>query len=256
MQEIMIPMMVEVPVYDLDPEDYDHLITEDDEPVDNIPSEKQQRLLTESLYSSLAETDRKFLVCANVGIFALLKGSPVVPDVLLSMDVEVHEDWWAKAHRTYYIWEYGKSPDVAIEIVSNKVGDELGGKLKKYARMKVGHYVVYDPTHQLSAETLTIFHLDGLTYRRDEARYFPDVKLGLTLWEGEYEGIHTTWLRWVDELGNLIATGREGKEQERAAKEQERAAKEEERAAKEAALQRTAKLEALLRQLGQDPNQV
>ena len=29
-----------------------HLITEDDEPVDNLFSEKQQRLLTESLYTS------------------------------------------------------------------------------------------------------------------------------------------------------------------------------------------------------------
>jgi hypothetical protein len=30
----------------------DALITEDDTPVDNLPSEKQQRLLTEPLYSS------------------------------------------------------------------------------------------------------------------------------------------------------------------------------------------------------------
>ncbi|QLE39622.1 hypothetical protein FD723_03370 [Nostoc sp. C052] len=28
------------------------LVTEDDEPLDNLPSEKQQRLLTETLYSS------------------------------------------------------------------------------------------------------------------------------------------------------------------------------------------------------------
>jgi hypothetical protein len=32
--------------------DVDSLITEDDEPVDNLSSEKQQRLLTEPLYSS------------------------------------------------------------------------------------------------------------------------------------------------------------------------------------------------------------
>jgi hypothetical protein len=45
-----------VPPEVLDPADIapniDHIVTEDDAPVDNIFSEKQQRLLTESLYSS------------------------------------------------------------------------------------------------------------------------------------------------------------------------------------------------------------
>ena len=36
---------------DLSP-DISHLVTEDDAPMDNFPSEKQQHLLTESLYSS------------------------------------------------------------------------------------------------------------------------------------------------------------------------------------------------------------
>ena len=34
--------------------DIESLVTEDDTPVDNMPSEKQQRLLTEPLYSSWA----------------------------------------------------------------------------------------------------------------------------------------------------------------------------------------------------------
>ena len=33
------------------PPEFEALITEDDTPVDNLPSEKQQRLLTEPLYS-------------------------------------------------------------------------------------------------------------------------------------------------------------------------------------------------------------
>ena len=50
------------------------LITEDDTPVDNLPSEKQQRLLTEPLYSAWAGPGegRTFLAAANVGIFAHL----------------------------------------------------------------------------------------------------------------------------------------------------------------------------------------
>jgi hypothetical protein len=47
----------------------DHLVTEDDTPVDNIFSEKQQRLLTEPLYSSwgMAGERRPFVAMANVG---------------------------------------------------------------------------------------------------------------------------------------------------------------------------------------------
>ena len=47
--------------------DYDRLITEDDEPVDNLFSERQQKLLPDSLYASWNYT-KPFLACANVGI--------------------------------------------------------------------------------------------------------------------------------------------------------------------------------------------
>src|SRR5258706_3296477 len=76
----------------------DHLITEDDTPVDNIPSEKNQRLLTEPLYSSWAGPGegRVFLVAANVGLFRSMHQQAVVPDVFLILDVQMAKDWWAK----------------------------------------------------------------------------------------------------------------------------------------------------------------
>jgi hypothetical protein len=45
----------------------DDLVTEDDTPVDNLFSEKQQRLLTEPLYSSW-DAGRLFLAASNVGL--------------------------------------------------------------------------------------------------------------------------------------------------------------------------------------------
>lgn len=56
--------------------------------------------------------------------------------------------------------------------------------------------------------------------------------LSLTLWEGRYERRKTTWLRWCDADGNLILTGKEGREVEaaHAAREAEYAAQETERA--------------------------
>ncbi len=33
--------------------------------------------------------------------------------------------------------------------------------------------------------------------------------MGLTLWNGVFENLHGTWLRWCDESGNVIKTGDE-----------------------------------------------
>ena len=212
------------------PEVYD-LVTEDETPVDNLPSEKQQRLLTEPLYSSWAGPgkDRTFLAAANVGVFYLLRAPAIVPDVFLSVDVEVPDDWWQKEHRSYFLWEFGKPPDVAIEIVSNTVGNEDGEKKKKYARMLVKWYVIYDPQNQIMTDKLTVYRLRDFEYEQQEYAQFPSLNLGLKLWEGTYEGKPETWLRWMDENGDLILTGRERAEQERQIAEQQRQIADQER---------------------------
>jgi Uma2 family endonuclease len=112
------------------------LVTEDDTPVDNLPSEKQQRLLTEPLYSSWVGpgADRPFLAAANVGIFYLARNPAIVPDMFLSLDVQVAEEWWRKEHRSYFLWEFGKPPDLVVEIVSNTEGDEDRGKSRNMPR--------------------------------------------------------------------------------------------------------------------------
>ena len=69
--------------------DIQHLITEDEIPVDNWSSEKQRRLLTEPLYSSWTglEDGRPFLASSNVGIFAQARNPAIVPEMFLSLDV-------------------------------------------------------------------------------------------------------------------------------------------------------------------------
>src|SRR6267378_1565791 len=137
----------EEPIGPLKPEDWpqvDHLVTEDDTPVDNIYSEKQQRLLTQSLYDSWAgpSSGRSFITLANVGLFYGINQPPLVPDVLVSLDVELPMDIWEKRHRSYMIWEYGKAPEVVVELVSNKIGGEADVKLRTYARMGIAYYVI------------------------------------------------------------------------------------------------------------------
>jgi len=62
----------------------EQLVTEDEAPVDNILSEKQQRLLTEPLYGAWAGPQkstlghRSFLALSNVGLFYALREPPLV----------------------------------------------------------------------------------------------------------------------------------------------------------------------------------
>lgn len=230
-EKVLAPVAAEVQ-WTLPPEDWpkiEFLVTEDDEPVDSIFSEKQQRLLTESLYTSWSGPgdNRPFLALANVGLFYNINQPPLVPDALLSLDVRLPDDIWSKGNRSYFTWKYGKAPEVVIEIVSNRTGEEDGSKLRDYAAIGVAYYVIFDPEQHLSQEILRVF------VRRSPTGYqplsspfwFPQVQLGVTLWDGSYEGRQATWLRWVDADGRLIPTGAEriAQEHQRAEQEHQRA---------------------------------
>ena len=223
--------------------DIETLVTEDDTPVDNMPSEKQQRLLTEPLYSSWSGPGggRIFLAAANVGVFPEPRNPAIVPDMFLSLDVEPHPNWWDKAHRSYFVWEFGKPPELVVEIVSNQKGNEVGRKRRRYAQMGVEYYVIHDPLHQVMDDELRIYRLTGGSYERRESPWFPELRLGLTLWDGAFEAFRHRWLRWVDEHGTLIPTGRER------AEHAEQLLAEEHR--------RAERLAALLRRSGIDPEQ-
>ena len=237
--------------------DIQDLITEDDTPVDNLPSEKQQRLLTEPLYSAWAGPGegRPFLAAANVGIFYQVHHPAIVPDMFLSLDVQVAADWWQREHRSYFLWEFGKPPELVLEIVSNTVGEEDGRKKHTYAQIRINYYVIYDPLRQVMPDVLTVYRLRDFGYERQDTAQFPMLKLGLTLWEGQFEGKHDTWLRWTDEHGVLTPTGKERAEQEqqRAEHAEQRAEHAEQLLAQER--QRAERLAALLRQAGVDPEQ-
>jgi hypothetical protein len=228
--------------------DIEELVIEDDTPVDNFLSAKLQRLLVEILYSSWVSLgmDRPFIADADIGLFAQVGQPPIVPDVFVSLDVETPQDFRQKRNRTYFVWEFGKVPDVVIEMVSSREGNELGRKLHDYARLGVPYYVVFDPLRQLGDALLRVFGLhEGQSVPLAEPWLY-QVGLGLTLWEGSFEGLTTTWLRWCDQAGNLLPTGAERAEQAqlRADHEQLRA---------EQAEARADQLAAKLRELGIDP---
>jgi Uma2 family endonuclease len=212
--------------------DISNLVTEDDTPVDNFFSAELQRLLVETLYSSWAQTcDRKFVADANVGIFSAVKRPPIVPDMFLSLDVEVDRDFRQKSNRSYFVWEMGKPPDVAIEVVSNQFGNELDSKLRDYAAIGVSYYAVFDPFAQLGDRLLRVFGLHEGRYQEmspvlgknaQALFWLEQVELGLLVKSGEYEGKQDTWLRWCDRNGEIYLGGRELAKQAEASLSQER----------------------------------
>lgn len=251
--------------------DIDDLITEDDIPVDSVFAEKQQRLLT-SLYNNWSGPQNlapgnSFRVMANVGLFHTPNEPALAPDVMLSVNVKVPTT--EKEKRSYFTWVYGKPPDVVIEIISDRRGGEDSRKLILYAR-KVGvpYYVILDPLHKLSKQTLLVQYLHNGVYLPHHESWLDGVELGLRLWQGYYEDEKYNWLRWIDREGNLIPTSAEraGREHQRSEQERQRAEQEYQRAEQERqraeqecqrAEQESAKvarLAARLRELGIDPD--
>ncbi len=208
--------------------DVSHLVTEDDTPVDNPFCEKQMRLLTEPLHSSW-QPGMPFIAMANVGLYFSPNMPVFVPDVMVAVDVEQPADLLPKENRAYFHWLYGKAPDIVVEIVSNKEGEELTRKMTGYAHHGVPYYVVYDPEGHIQQTALRCFKLsfDKKRPRYVPIRnfYFPNAELGIVEWEGEYEGRPAPWIRWTDGSGNLIPTGAE-----RAVSEKKRADAEKKRA--------------------------
>jgi len=234
MNTIPEPSQTTASSWEIPPEalpDVENLVTEDDIPVDNIFSEKQQRLLTESLYAGW-RSDRPFIALANVGLFFGIHKPPLVPDMLLSLDVKMPGDVWPKVNRSYFVWEYGKPPEAVIEVVSNTEGGEDTHKLETYARIGVDYYAIYDPEGQLSKQALRLYKRYDTGYVITTERYLPKLGLGLTLWSGRYEDLDATWLRWCDQEGQVIPTGAEcaAMEVQRADHEMQRADHEAQRA--------------------------
>jgi Uma2 family endonuclease len=223
--------------------DISHLTIEDDEPVDNFQSEVQQRLLVEPLYSSAA-LPMPFLAAANVGLFYQFKEDPIVPDVMVSLNVQRADDFSEKRNRSYFAWEFGKVPDLCLEIVSNQEGDELivsrksqgkgrsRSKFDLYAQIGVGYYVVFDPLKQIQTSgemdgaLLRVWAINGQGYaeitpvqglvQAGDWVWLPNLGIGLCLWEGMFEEeVSRLWARWCDRQGRPINTGAEGQRQAR-----------------------------------------
>jgi len=216
------------------------LLTEHDVLLSNLFCAKQQRLLVEPLHSSWAGLGegRPFLVEANLGVFYSVHRPPLVPDVVFSADVRLPDEAWTRTKQAYCIWDYGRPPTIVIDIVLDQQSSKGEPRMREFDWMAVPYFIVVDPMAQLGPEPLRVYIRAG-KYEPFPQAWFARQGLGVRLWQGEYEGLARTWVRWCDQAGNVIPTGAE------------RAAAAEQRAVQEH--QRAARLAAQLRALGVEP---
>ena len=197
-----------------------HLITEDDTPVDNRHSERQQHLLPTILYASWPE-GKPFEALSNVGLFHSIAEQAVVPDFMLSVGVKPRPVSDKKVDKSYFTWIYGKPPDLVVEEVSNRKCGELSRKKALYAKIGVPYYVVFDPFLKLGRPNrkreLRTFVLTGGRYTEaTSAHWFPLIGLGLTVWTGSVGDLDGRWLRFIDIDGKLLPTSEESAERAKA----------------------------------------
>jgi hypothetical protein len=119
---------------------------------------------------------------------------------------------------SYVTWDEGVNPYVVVELLSpgtekEDLGQTEAGegepptKWDVYERiLKVPYYVLYDRYSNM----LRGFHLVEGQYQvmvpENNRFWMPELKIGLGLWQGEYEGRTRPWLRWFDNEGLWIPT--------------------------------------------------
>ncbi|UZQ52951.1 Uma2 family endonuclease [Trichothermofontia sichuanensis B231] len=208
-----------------------------DDPVDNINQPMLAAALTESLQlaGKLPETA---LTPTNYGICATVNGQVVVkaPDWAFIPHVWVDR---AEVERSYTPRLQGDIPAIVLEFLSDTEGHEYSvketyppGKFFFYEQiLQVPNYGIFDP----ATGALELYRLrDTGRYRLespDSAGRFwlPEMALWLGVWQGGRENRSGYWLRWWDELGNLLLWGSERLQLEAERTEQERQRAEQER---------------------------
>lgn len=160
---------------------------------------------------------------------------------------------------SYVLWQEEVSPTVIVELLSPGTEKEDLGQTESLDGEPPTKWEVYERILQVPYYVLYDRYSDTLRgYQLHEGRYqpipietnciiwVPEFNLGLSLWQGEYQGITRQWLRWIDHSENWIPSPLEQSEQQRQQIEQQRQQLE----------AKAARLAEKLRELGIDPDDI
>jgi Uma2 family endonuclease len=227
----------------------------DDTPVDN----EFQNLIPNLLLAVLNiiwrdRTDWYFGV--DMGIYHTTDDnlrSPIIPDGFLSLGIERFKG--TKGRLSYVVWEENNQvPQLVIEVVSHSYGEEYGEKLKKYARLGVLYYVIYNPDYwrRDKHDAFEVYRLVAGNYVRQAGNrvWLPELGLGIGHEFGQHLGWQREWLYWYNEQGDRYPTPEERAKQAEARAEQAESRVEQAESRAEQAESRAERLAKRLQALG------
>ena len=133
---------------------------------------------------------------------------------------------------------------------ANREGSEVE-KARRYARLGVRYYVIFDPERWLGDRVLRGYVLHGLSYvELLDLSWLEELGLGLVTWQGRCEDMEGLWLRPCGRDKALLPLPTEVAEAAQSRAEAAQAQVEEERARAEQERARAERLLARLRELG------
>jgi Uma2 family endonuclease len=236
----------------------------EEEPVDN----ESQPLLAGALRESLelsAFIQPEMLIVSNFGLCATVNDTLSIkaPDWLYVTSVQKSEV--IRDRRSYTPVLEGATPSVVMEFLSHNDSGEYSvkrnyplGKWFFYEQiLHVPVYVIFEPV----TGELEVYYLQGdryeLTQPNAEGHFWIEaMKLYLGVWQGKKEQRNGYWLRWWDELGNILPWAVELVEQARLRAEQAQQVADQERLRAEQANERAEKLANYLRSQGINPDEL
>ena len=243
----------------LEPPDHLGLPDSDGRIVENFNEHPQGQVLSDCLLDLLARKhpDGRFALGRDSGIYyRWVPDEPlagvIVPDWMYIPDVPPNLE--GHVRRSYVLWKELVPPQIVLEFASGDGTEERdrtpeAGKFWIYERkVRPAYYGI----HVVGTSELELHRMVRGRFQRmkpnERGRYpIPTLGVELGIWRGWVENIHDLWMRWFDEQGNMLPSGRE-----RVVLEAARAEAEAARAEAEAA--RANRLTAQLRALGITPD--
>lgn len=205
--------------------------------VKNFQEHPQSIILTDSINPILQRIhpDGQYAIGQDCGIYWRETDPPeqgaVAPDWFYIPHVPPLLD--GRYRRSYVLWREYISPFIALELASGSGAEERDqtplsrtsevkatkpGKFWVYEQvMRIAYYGIY----QITNGHLEVYHLVDGYYQQilaNERGHYAIETLGVELgvWQGSYQNQVQLWLRWWDGKGNLLLTGAERAEIEKA----------------------------------------
>jgi Uma2 family endonuclease len=188
------------------PPTQDELPYSDGEPMESWRHVLQLRLLLDILMLAWEHRDDVFV---GANMFVYYSPHQVKTEDYRGPDMFVVLGVPRGDRKSWVVWEEQKGPDVVIELLSDTTAhlDRTEKKQIYQDRLRVPEYFWYDPySGELAGWALREGVYEQIRSDADGSLSSPLLGLRLVRWQGEYDRVEATWLRFATPDGTLLPT--------------------------------------------------